>query len=168
MFLNNRQQLKRHPAGAFCTSFPFLHCRFAGVQIAGKDRLADSSLVGFRRCRENGALRALCEPEPPQQPGRNHLRAMRSVRLRVTAAEVSDVAALRCGLLPAGDRDFHEHLTRRPAAAVFGHDAVAGHGLDEARLLPQNGAHRLLHLAGDRADVRGQRRPFEPSAHRKL
>ena len=41
MLLNHRKQLQRHPAGAFRAGFPLLDGRFTGVQVAGKDGLAD-------------------------------------------------------------------------------------------------------------------------------
>lgn len=41
MFLDNSKQLERHAAWPFRTGLPFLHGRFAGIQITGKDRLAD-------------------------------------------------------------------------------------------------------------------------------
>lgn len=45
VFLHDSQQLERHAAGLLSARLPLLHCRFAGVQMAGEDRLADAETL---------------------------------------------------------------------------------------------------------------------------
>ena len=42
MLLHNRKQFERHAAGALGSGFPFLDGAFTGIEIAGKDGLADA------------------------------------------------------------------------------------------------------------------------------
>src|ERR1019366_8549974 len=42
VFLDDSQELERHAAGLLGAGLPLLHRGFTGVQVAGKDRLADA------------------------------------------------------------------------------------------------------------------------------
>lgn len=62
VFLDNGKQLERHAVWPLRTAFPFLHGRFVGIQIMGKDRLADmmvfADLLDFLRVNLGGDGRA--------------------------------------------------------------------------------------------------------------